>query len=196
MNRKFLLVAALLALALSGPMFPVYAQTTPTPAVTTTTASPDTVVVTSPDAVTVPDAHTVVTFPVDDWTNKILPTLGLLITAVVLYALRKLPAPIASILGTLPVEQILKRAVDFAINAVGGATKGKKLTFDTGNEVVNRALQYVVDNAPAWLIKFMGGEDMIRQKIIARLDLDETAMVVDTVEGGVAIAPAPNATAG
>jgi hypothetical protein len=90
---------------------------------------------------------------------------------------RKLPGQAANILITLRVDQLLQKAVQYGINATAGAMKDKPLSVDVGSEVLENALQYVVDNGPGWLIKWMGGKDTIRQKIIARLELDEAASV-------------------
>lgn len=116
-----------------------------------------------------------VTIPVGDW----LPVLGEwlvpLLGAVSLWLIRKLPAQIAGILMTARADQLLEKAVSYALNAVQGAAKGKQLTFHTGSEVVDEALQYVVTNGPGWLIRWLGGPEAIRQKIIARLDLEPDA---------------------
>lgn len=96
--------------------------------------------------------------------------------AVVAFLLRKIPGQLGNILTTMHVDQVLNKAVDYAINMVKGATKDKELSLDVGNEVLAKALQYVLDHAPTWLQSWMGGQDQIAQKIIARLNLAPDAV--------------------
>ncbi len=94
-----------------------------------------------------------------------------LLVALVAFALRKIPGQLGTILQTMHVDQILNKAIDYAINMVKGATKDKELSVDVGNEVLAKALQYVLDHSPGWLQSWMGGPGAIAQKIIARLNL-------------------------
>ncbi|MET4720747.1 hypothetical protein ABIF63_004853 [Bradyrhizobium japonicum] len=96
--------------------------------------------------------------------------------AAVAFLLRKIPAQFGSILMTMHVDQVLNKAIDYAINMVKGATKDKTLDVDVGNAVLARALQYVLDHSPAWLQSWMGGPEQIAQKIIARLNLAPDAV--------------------
>ena len=107
------------------------------------------------------------------------------LAAAIAWAGRKLPAQLFSILVTLRVEQFLKNAIEYGINAVAEASKDKKLSVDVGNEVLAKALQYIVDNAPGWLISWMGGQEGIAQKIWARLNLEpkaDDAVVKEAIE--------------
>lgn len=94
-----------------------------------------------------------------------------LLIALVAFALRNIPGQIGSILQTMRVDQVINKAIDYAINMVKGATKDKELSFDVGNEVLAKALQYVLDHSPGWLQQWMGGPDKIAEKIISRLNL-------------------------
>lgn len=96
--------------------------------------------------------------------------------AAVAFLLRKIPGQFGSILMTMHVDQVLNKAIDYAINMVKGATKDKTLDVDVGNAVLARALQYVLDHSPAWLQSWMGGPELIAQKIIARLNLAPDAV--------------------
>lgn len=100
---------------------------------------------------------------------------GLLLAAIIMAALRKLPAQLYAILASLRVEQLLNRAVGFGINAVSGAVADKTLTIDVGLEVTAKALQYAIDHGASWLIDWLGGPDKVAEKIWARLPLDENA---------------------
>lgn len=91
------------------------------------------------------------------------------------YALRQLPANIVAIFGNARVELLIQNAIGYGLNAVQGAVKDKTLTVDVGNEVLAKALQYAVDNAPGWLQSWAGGPEGLAKKIWARLNLEPAA---------------------
>lgn len=101
---------------------------------------------------------------------------GTLIFAAVMWALRQLPAQIYGIAVSMRADQVLQKAIDYAINMVVGASKDKALTVDVHNQVLAQALQYVLDHAPGWLQSWMGGPEEIAQKIVARLNLAPDAV--------------------
>jgi hypothetical protein len=88
---------------------------------------------------------------------------------------RKLPANIVAIFGNARVELLLNNAISYGLNAVQGAVKDKTLSVDVGNEVLAKALQYAVDNAPGWLQTWAGGPEWLAKKIWGRLNLGEGA---------------------
>lgn len=131
------------------------------------------------DATTVVDAGEADTIvvPVGNWADAILENAASMVAALLMavfgWLLRKLPKQMVDLLLTLRVEQIMRRAVDYGINATRGAVKGKALSFDVGNEVIAAALQRVIDSAPGFLINWMGGIEAIKAMIVARLNLGE-----------------------
>jgi hypothetical protein len=82
------------------------------------------------------------------------------------FAARSLPASAASLIETMRVEQLLTRAVDYGIAAARGAAKGQTLSIPIANEVIRKAIQYSVDNAPGLAAKY---GPTLQDKIIARL---------------------------
>lgn len=84
------------------------------------------------------------------------------------------------------VEQLLKRAIEYAANVTAGATKDKKIEVNVANDFLRNAIQYAIDSAPGWLITFMGGEPGLRAKLIARADF------ADGVHAGILNAPPPS----
>lgn len=132
-------------------------------------AAPETVAQASSEATKVTWAYGAV---VSQWANAA----GTLLFAVALYLLRLLPGQISGILLSMRADQVVQKAIDYAINMVKDATKGKALTADVHNEVLAQALQYVLDHAPGWLQSWMGGPDAIAQKIVARLNLAPDAV--------------------
>lgn len=186
-------ILALIYLALAvclGPVLPAVAQD-PAPVVA---ATPDatvmaddtgaTTVTTTNDVTTVsaPDATTVVV-PVGNWITQLLDNatavVAAAIAALVAWAFRALPKTVVDILRTMQVEQLLKRAADYGINVTKGAVKDKALEVNVGNQAVAHAVQYVIDNAPGWLLKWMGGTEAVRDKIIARIPMAETVGKTD-----------------
>lgn len=118
---------------------------------------------------------TAVSVPAGDWLTDTAAFLGPLLAAAVLWMVRKLPPQVASLLMSMRVDQLLNKAIAYGINSVREATHDKPLTVDVGNAVIAKALQYAIDHGPGKLIDWMGGTEMIREKIIARLNLDAKA---------------------
>jgi hypothetical protein len=118
---------------------------------------------------------TTVSIPIGSWVDATAPTIAALLLAVITWGFRKLPDAIQGLLRTAQVDQMLQKAIDFGINTVKGATKDRVLDVDVGNAVIAQALDYVVKHCPAWMIEWLGGEKGIRDRIIARLDLDANA---------------------
>ncbi|WP_022722860.1 hypothetical protein [Rhodopseudomonas sp. B29] len=104
---------------------------------------------------------------VSDW----LPFVASGLAALVAWGFRQLPGNVAAILGNGRVELLLNNAIGYGLNAVAGATKGKTLDVAVGNKVLAEALQYAIDNAPAWLLSWAGGPEGLAKKIWGRLDL-------------------------
>lgn len=104
---------------------------------------------------------------ISQWASAI----SALVFAIVAWALRQLPAQIYGVIVAMRADQLLAKAIDYAINMVQGASKDRVLNIDVHNEVLAKALQYVFDNAPNWLQQWMGGPVQIANKIIARLNI-------------------------
>lgn len=135
----------------------------------------DTAVTTATTSVPANTNNTVV-IPFGDWINAIAPTVieiaGAVITVVVAWAVQYLPAFLRGFVGaniTAQVEQVLDRAIDWAVAQVAGASRDKEVTIPVGNAMVASALSYVITHAPEWLVKWMGGAAAIEQKILARI---------------------------
>jgi hypothetical protein len=104
------------------------------------------------------------------------------------WASRSLPGYAAFWLKTKIAEQWLARAIIGAHNSVSGAVQGKTLSVDVGNAVLAHAVQDMLDNAPAWLINFLGGVDGIKRAILRRLDLESKAVAfIDATTGAAKI---------
>ena len=133
-------------------------------------------------------ADTTVTLPWGDWLSAIRGQVAAIAESVamviVAFALKFVPPAIKAFLDEQrikQVEQLLENAIGYGTNAASGAVKGKTLDLNVGVEVVAAALQYAIDNGPGWLVKWMGGTEGVRDKIIARLPLGENVRAADVV---------------
>lgn len=105
----------------------------------------------------------------------------------------QLPGPAKWAFNAFRVEQLLTNAIAGAANSTKGAVQGKALNVDVGSEVLAKALQYALDNGSAALIKWMGGEAGVQQKLVARIpmasevDGGELAAKAATVTGAVTV---------
>jgi len=127
---------------------------------------------------------TVVTVPVGDWTDKIVPVAGEILAAaiasLVAWAFRELPAAIQANVSAAQVKQatdLLTHAADYGLNTIASQVQGKTVSLDVGNAAAAVGVQYVIDHGPAWAVGFMGGPEAIKQKIIARLPISAAASV-------------------
>ncbi len=123
---------------------------------------------------------TTVTIPWGEWVQALLPLLGdLVLMALGLaltFASAVLPKPLYSVLMMLRAEQLLKRAVDYGLNATDRAAHGKKLEVDVANTVVREAAAYAV-GAAGDVVKWLGGETGLVKKLYARLDIEEDSEI-------------------
>ena len=153
-----LILASLIALALFA--VPAFAD----PAVTTTT--------------------TTVSVPWGEWLSTgieqiIIPILATVLLAILAWAAKFLPASLrayATTKNTAAVEQLLQKAISFALNKAALASVGQSVTIPVGSAAVTDALNYAIQHGPDWLLKWAGGTTGIQQKIVARLPV--TAVVV------------------
>lgn len=132
-----------------------------------------------PNAVFAQDGGGVIEVPWGEWISVILANSGeiilLLVGALFIRVLAILPKPLADWLRTMQVEQLLARGVDYGLEAVAGAAKDQRLSIPVGSAVVAEATNYVIKHGPGRLVGWMGGPEMIAEKILARLNLDPDA---------------------
>lgn len=118
-------------------------------------------------------SSTEVQIPVGTWLTEAATFIGPVLAAAVLWLIRKLPGQLSGILMATRVDQLLVKAIDYAINATAGAAKDKPLKIDVGNKVVAEAMSYAIVHGPGWILSWIGGEQALREKIIARLNVDQ-----------------------
>ena len=134
------------------------------------------------EVVVVPDTgDTTVVVPYGAWLEDLTASfrnviIGLAV-ALMTWLSASLPGYASWFLKTKAAEQWLTKAVDRGINAVVGATKGQKLEVNVGHKVAAEAAQYMVDNAPKWLIEWLGGHKGILERVITRVDMVPEAAI-------------------
>ncbi len=120
-------------------------------------------------------SSTSVVIPWGDWAAAALMTVSAVVLPVITWGLRLLPEQLQSLVRTAQVEQLLAKAVSYGINATAGAAQGRSLTVDIGSEVARHAVGYTIEQGPRWVEAWLGGQEGIRKRIIARLDVMPTA---------------------
>lgn len=84
-------------------------------------------------------------------------------------AARSIPYGLGAMLKRQQVEQALKWAVEFGVQHALKAAP-EKIDIEVRNLIAATALNYAIKHTPAWLQEWMGGTDMIREKIEARIN--------------------------
>ncbi len=120
-----------------------------------------------------------VEIPVGQWAADVISFAIPLVGGALIWILSRIPSPWIQKLRTEAAEQLLANAVSYGLNATAGAVKGRTVSVEVGNDVVAAALGYAVANGPSKLIAWLGGEDGIRDKILARLTVPENAAIAD-----------------
>ncbi|WP_286158957.1 hypothetical protein [Methylobacterium sp. Leaf456] len=105
--------------------------------------------------------------------EPILTVLLPIVAAYAVQAIRRVYPWAALFLSQKRVEMMLEAAVGYGLNAVQGAAKGKTLSVEVAVPVIAKGTQYVIDTAPAAVIKAAGGRDGIAARMFRKLDLDE-----------------------
>jgi len=151
-------------------------------------------------------AERTVIVPWGDWVSSSLTMIGSLPIAEVVFGwivavLVKvgLPNQMADLLKSVLTEQVLQKAISYGINAVAGAVKGRQLHVTVANDVVANAVDYVVTNAPDWVVQWLGGAEGIKARILARIEIapggkvDAATQVVEPAPAAAAPPTPPNA---
>ncbi|BAQ49522.1 MULTISPECIES: hypothetical protein [Methylobacterium] len=137
----------------------------------------------------------VVTIPYGSWLTSaaagIQEIVVSVIMAIIAIACRRLPAAVGAVVRGLLTQQLVERAIAFGMSTVAGAAAGKTLSVPVGNAVLANALSYAVEHAPGWFLKWAGGEQAIRDHIIALLPMDEQASLAPATATAVASQPTP-----
>lgn len=132
-----------------------------------------------------PAGPTPVIVPWGEWTiaivnSLVLPILLPLLGALAAWILAKLVTLFPWLNGRLQAEQVerlLTNALDYGVNAVTEAAKGKTLTVSTGRAVLDLAVRYAVENGSSRIVKAAGGPEGVATKMFRKMDLEPNATV-------------------
>lgn len=128
------------------------------------------------DTVTVPET---IVLPWGEWVvafvNSILPAVQLALTTIAGYVVTVYVPPwlqqIAGARAQQRVTEVLFQALNSAAAQVKGAATGKTLTIPVANEVLRKAGQYAVDQAPELVKHATGGSaDSLLKMLLARME--------------------------
>ncbi len=75
------------------------------------------------------------------------------------------------------IANFIRQGIAYAIQWVEGFDKDKSISLNVGSSAVAVAARYVIEHAPPFLVGLAGGEDKIKDKIIALLG--EFGIVLD-----------------
>lgn len=119
--------------------------------------------------------------PWGQWLSDLIGAAFAIIFAGVLWAVRRMPEnivnmvdAIARAMGQGSMNELLEKAVSYGINVTQGAVRDQTLSLKVGNQVLERAAEYAMRAAPELVAKY-GGLGPLRERIIARLQLDADA---------------------
>lgn len=104
------------------------------------------------------------------------------VAAGVAAALARFGGPLRLLVTDALVERLVRNATDYALNAVAGAVRGRRLTVSVGSAVIAQAVQRALDQAPAWLIQAAGGGEGVAAKVFRSLPLEAAATAGNTLE--------------
>ena len=127
-----------------------------------------------------------VSIPWGDWTvsaiSALQPVVTLVLTGVTTYIMSAFVPPwIKAFAGDAAqrrINEVLTHAVQSGIAQTAGAVAGKRATIPIGSEILQRAAQYAIDQAPNLVTKAASGQiDNLLKMVLARM---ETAGVAPT----------------
>lgn len=105
-----------------------------------------------------------------------------LLVAAFAAGLARFGGPLRLLVTDALVERLVRNATDYALNAVAGAVRGRRLTVSVGSAVIARAVQRALDQAPGWLIRAAGGGEGVAEKVFRSLPLEAAATTGNTLE--------------
>lgn len=117
-----------------------------------------------------------VVIPTGEWAQELISYWQPVFALAIAFLLRKLPGDLGNWLLAMRVDQLLANSIGHGINATPGAQRGAVLTVPVGNKVLEQAMEFAKEHAPR-LVRKLGGDIRLREKITARLNLEAAAEV-------------------
>lgn len=114
--------------------------------------------------------------------------------------LAKRASPFLSVLLTNAlIDRMVNLAIDFALQAIEGAAKGKTLSVAVAPAVVQLGAQRAIDSTLPWIVRKAGGPSGIAERVFRQLDLEPDASAHNVLQPALDAlatgAPAPIAPA-
>jgi hypothetical protein len=127
---------------------------------------------TSTPVAAVPD--TVVGIPYGNWIGDAFAIWGAAIASYIVFAVRGMFAAfgprVNAILLTMQADQLLNRALVYAMNAVVGASKDKVWSVDVRNQVLKEVVTFALVHGSDAVKSFMGKPEAIAEMGFSRID--------------------------
>lgn len=82
---------------------------------------------------------------------------------------------LAQFLTNALIDRMVNLAVDFALQAIEGAAKGKTVSVKVAPAVVALGAQRAVDSTLPWIVAKAGGPSGIAERVFRHLDLEDAA---------------------
>lgn len=124
-----------------------------------------------PITIVPPPTNTVVQVPVGDWFGTALGYLTLWVMGGgAAWLIQRTLGRLSPILLTMQVEQLMTRALVYAINTVVGATRNRVWTVDVRNEVLREIVIYALTHGSEAVKAFMGRPAQIAEMGYSRID--------------------------
>lgn len=105
----------------------------------------------------------------------LVPIAGVYVGKAVNSALKAYAPALAQILTNRLIDRMIRLAIDFALQAVEGAAKGRTTTVTVAPAVVAVGAQRALDSSLPWIVNAAGGPQGIAERIFRQLDLEPAA---------------------
>lgn len=113
------------------------------------------------------------------------------ITAALGLAVAQLFPALRLVITNAFIDRMVRLAADYALNAVEGAAKGKRLDVDVGAAVVAEGVARAVNSTVPWVIEKAGGTQGIAERLFRHLDLAPEASIENVLAPALARVGAP-----
>lgn len=111
-----------------------------------------------------------VVVPYGQWLADLVPWLAVGVGGVGAWLFRFLPAQYQWVARVAQLDQLLDRAIQYAVNQIPGAVREQVFTVEIGNRVVEGALEYALRHGPGIVKQYASGPlSILREKILARI---------------------------
>jgi hypothetical protein len=112
---------------------------------------------------------TIVTVPIGNWADTALGYLTLALGGFVVWGFRLLPPQLYAIAMTMRADQLMTKALAYALNSVAGAAKDKVWTVNVRNQVLKEVATYALVHGADAVKAFIGTPADMAEKGFARI---------------------------